>query len=248
MLESNAKTAWEYLSQPKLILEEVLKSRNLNYSDAELIEISLALKPSVYETQESVFNTALDKLLDNISYNRNTKLLQELWFEKTNTSLVSEWCNEANVPIKWIVEEPTLTAIETVKSIQDKKKVSNDVLQGSVDALKNNNLTVLKDEQHILDRFFAYIGENYRRAFLADKEIILARLKTDARLTSDVYSWSNKVPEIRVVLDNYLEKIYKQQAIDRVKSMPETKLREAVIHLLHENPELYSNFLGQEDV
>ncbi len=242
-LGDSAKTAWDYLSQPKLILEAVLQEQNISFSDAELSEIYMSLKPFVYETPNTVFKSTLDRLLENISYNRNAALLQQLWNEKSGTVTVCEWCNNANVPIAWVVDGLILSAIQTIKAIQDRRKVNNDILQSAVSVLKSNNLAVLKDSKHISDRFFAYIGENYRDAFLTDRDVLLGRIKTNAKISSDVYTWANKVPEIRDILDMYLQKTYKEQAKTRVKSMPDTELREAVIHLLDKNPELYSSFL-----
>lgn len=242
-LKENAKTVWEYLSQPKLILEAVLQARSISFSDAELSEIYMSLKPLVYETPTIVFNATLNGLLENVSYNRNAVLLQKLWVDKSGTESVSEWCNNANVPIAWVLDGSILSAVETVKAIQDKKKVNNDVLQSGVRVLESNNLAVLKDSKHISDRFFAYIGENYRDAFLTNKTILINRMKTNAKITSDVYSWANKVPEIRALLDSYLQKTYQEQAKNRVKSMPDTELREAVIRMLDKSPELYSYFL-----
>lgn len=242
-LISGAKTAWEYLSHPKLILEAVLQTHNISLSDEEISEIYMALKPSVYETPATVFKTMLDRLLENISYNRNAVLLQLLWTEKSGTESVSEWCNNENVPIAWVVNGSILSAIETVKAVQDKKMLTNDVLQSGVDTLKRDNLSVLKDIKHISDCFFAYIGENYRDAFNTDKQTLLGRLKTSAQISSDVYSWANKIPQIRRILDMYLQETYQEQAKAQVKTMPDNELREAVIRLLDRNPELYANFL-----
>ena len=242
-LKEDAKTVWEYLSQPKLILESVLQARSINFSEVELSEIYMSLKPLVYETPTVVFNTTLNGLLENVSYNRNAVLLQKLWADKSDTESVSEWCNNANVPIAWVLDDQILSAIETVKAIQDKKKVNNDILQSGVYVLESNNLTALKDSKHISDRFFAYIGENYRDAFLTNKSILLDRMKTNAKISSDVYSWANKVPEIRALLDSYLQKTYQEQVKNRVKSMPDTELRNAVIRILDKSPELYSYFL-----
>lgn len=242
-LMDSAKTAWEYLSQPKLIFEAVLQAKNINFSDEELNEIYRLLRPSVYETMPTVFNTTLDRFLENISYNRNATLLQQLWEDKSGTASVSDWCNDANVPIAWVVDDSILSSIETIKAIQDKRKVNNDTLQTAVSILKSDSLIILKDNEHILDRFFAYIGGNYREAFLANKDILLGRMKTNSQISSDVYSWANKIPEIRAALDKYLQNTYQEQAKSLVKSMPDKELREAVIRLLDKSPELYSNFL-----
>jgi hypothetical protein len=64
-------------------------------------------------------------------------------------------------------------------------------------------------------------------------------------LTSDVYSWENKIPEIRAVLDYYLQKKYLNEAKKRIGSeMSEKELKDIVLQLLDENPELYSYFLN----
>lgn len=242
-LKENAQTVWEYLSQPKLILEEVLLAKNINYSNAELSEIYMSIKPMVYETSIANFNVTLDRLLENVSYNRNVVLLQKLWLDKSGAELVSEWCNKSNVPIDWVLDGQILSAIETIKTIQDKKKVNSDVLKNAVHVLENDSLAILRDNKHISDRFFAYIGESYRDAFLANKSVLLDRMKTNLKITSDVYSWANKIPEIRALLDSYLQKTYQEQAIKHVNSMPDLELREAVIRMLDNSPELYSYFL-----
>ncbi len=102
-----------------------------------------------------------------------------------------------------------------------------------------------EDYAYISDRFFAYIGENYRPAFNTDRKILIERLNTNAKLTSDVYTWESKIPEIRNTLDLYLQKTYQEEAKKRVGSkMSEKELRDAVLQLLDKNPELYSYFLN----
>ena len=110
--------------------------------------------------------------------------------------------------------------------------------------LNGSGLAVLKDAGYIADRFFAHIGENYRPAFNTDRKVLIDRLKTNSKLTSDVYAWESKIPEMRTVLDAYLQKTYQEEAKKRVGSkMSEGELRNAVIQLLDRNPELYSYFL-----
>jgi hypothetical protein len=130
-----------------------------------------------------------------------------------------------------------------VKALQDNMQVDKAALQSTLTFLQNSDLALLSDVQKIADRFFAHIGEGYRAAFSADRKILIDRLKTNAKLTSDVYSWENKIPEIRAVLDTYLQKTYQEQAKKRVKSMADEELRNTVLRLLDKNPELYSDFL-----
>ena len=104
-------------------------------------------------------------------------------------------------------------------------------------------ISALKDKTYIMDCFFAQIGESYRSAFEAAGSILVSRLKTNASLTSDVYTWSNKVGEIRKTLDAFLRDKYCGDAKKKVKSMPEDVLRNKVIQLLDQNPDLYTLFI-----
>ena len=129
--------------------------------------------------------------------------------------------------------------------IQDGQTVEKDALTKSLDFLKGSGLAVLKDAGYIAKRFFDHIGQNYRPAFNTDRDVLIDRLKTNSKLSPDVYSWESKIPEIRAILDAYLQKTYQEEAKKRVGSkMSEGELRNAVLQLLDNNPELYSYFLN----
>jgi hypothetical protein len=104
-------------------------------------------------------------------------------------------------------------------------------------------LSVLFDTNVITGHFFANIGESYRTAFETDGTTLYARLKTNGKLTSDVYSWYGKIPEIKKVLNDFLKDKHQEEAKKRVKSISDTELRNIVLQLLEECPELYSYFL-----
>lgn len=244
-LEGGAKIAWEHLSQPKLLLEAVLNDRHITVTEEELEEIYTALKLQPYETPISVFNAKLNALLDNVQYTRDSAMVQKLWYEATGMKSVREWCNNANIPIAWLFDGDNIVIIRTIKALQDGQIVEKDALSKAITFLKGNGLSVLKDSVYITNRFFAHIGENYRPAFSSDRRILIERLKTNAKLTSDVYTWESKIPEIRAVLDSYLQKKYLNEAKNRIElKMSEKELREIVLKLLDENPELYSYFLN----
>lgn len=244
-LEGNAKIAWENLSQPKLILEAVFNVRRITVTEDELAEVYTALKQQTYETPISAFDVKLSGLLDNVQYTRDSKMAKQLWQETTGTTTVREWCNNANTPIGWLFDGASIAAIRTVKALQDGQTVEKDAISKALSFLKGSGLSVLKDSGYIADRFFAHIGENYRPAFNTDRKVLIDRLKTNSKLTSDVYTWESKIPEIRAILDAYLQKTYQEEAKKRVGSkMSEEELRNAVLQLLDKNPELYSYFLN----
>jgi len=244
-LEGNAKIAWEYLSQPKLLLEAVFNARRITVTEDELEEVYTALKQQTYETPINVFDTKLNALLDNVQYTRDSAKAKKLWYDATGIKSVREWCNNANIPIAWLFDGESIVAIRTIKALQDGQIVEKDALSKAITFLNGSGLAVLKDSAYIADRFFAHIGENYRPAFNTDREILIDRLKTNSKLTSDVYTWENKIPEIRAVLDSYLQKKYLNEAKKRIGSeMSEKELKDIVLQLLDENPELYSYFLN----
>jgi hypothetical protein len=214
-------------------------------TEDELEEVYTALKQQTYETPISVFDTKLNALLDNVQYTRDSAKAKKLWYDATGIKSVREWCNNANIPIAWLFDGESIVAIRTIKALQDGQIVEKDALSKAITFLNGSGLAVLKDSAYIADRFFAHIGENYRPAFNTDREILIDRLKTNSKLTSDVYTWENKIPEIRAVLDSYLQKKYLNEAKKRIGSeMSEKELKDIVLQLLDENPELYSYFLN----
>ena len=148
------------------------------------------------------------------------------------------------VPIQWVVDDEALPHITVLKTVQDGKLADNTALHNATQYFENHTITVLRDKQRILDCFIAQIGESYRTAFAASGTVIIYRLKTNQKLTSDVYSWANKVGEVRKTIDAFLRDKYCGDAKNRVKTMPEAQLREKVVQLLDENPDLYSLFIN----
>ncbi|GHV32100.1 hypothetical protein FACS18949_02070 [Clostridia bacterium] len=243
-LKGSAKTAWENLTQPKLLLEAVLNARNVTFEAGELEEICLQLKQQVYETPTNIFNTNLDKLLENIDYNRKVDELKTQWQKLSGAATIREWCNNASMPIAWLFSGNDLIIIRTIKSIQDGSKVEKTALQAALAFLSKDTLSVLSDVNVLTERFFAHIGEGYRAAFAKDRQTLINRLKTNGKISADVYSWENKLPEIRKVLDEYLKGAYLKQAKTRVEVMPDSELRAVGLRLLEAHPELYDYFLN----
>ena len=242
-LEGSAKIAWGNLTQPKLLLEAVLNARQITITNDELEQIYTALKQQTYDTPVSIFDNKLGTLLDNVQYNRDAKLAKKRWQDISKTSSLREWCNNANIPIAWLFDEVDIESIRVLKNLQDGRKVEKDELADVLTFLDSDRLAILEDNDLITDRFFAHIGENYRPVFNMDRKILIDHLKTNLKITSDVYSWESKIPEIRATLSSYLGKTYQEEAKKRVKSMPDEELRDIVLRLLDKNPELNSNFL-----
>jgi hypothetical protein len=245
ILEGNTKTTWEHLTQQRLILRAVFNERTIIVTEEEFDTVYTALPSQAYETKLTEFDTKLNELLGNVKYSRDIKKTKELWCEKTRTANINEWCNKNNLPIVWLFEGSNIEVIRTIKQVQDDQTVQKATLANALTFLSGSELYVLQDPEYIAKRFFAYIGENYRLAFDTHGETLIHLLKQNSQLTDNVYCWENKIPELRDVLDTYLQKIYQEEAKEQVRSkMSEMELRDAVIRLLDKNPELYSYFIG----
>jgi len=68
-------------------------------------------------------------------------------------------------------------------------------------------------------------------------------MKTNQKLGSDVYSWSNKVGDIRRTIDDFLRTKFCEDAKNEVRKMDADKLRDKVVELLEQNPDLYMMFI-----
>jgi len=243
LLKTDAPTVWRYVSSSKPLLEKYLETYGQNCSVEELDDIYNALKPVNYDSLPADFATRIGEQLGKVEYNRNKARIQELWKTQSGFDSISQWCDSRAVPIQWVVDDKALTHIETLKAVQDGKRVDSIALHNATQFFESSVNSELKDKALIDDRFFAQIGESYRNAFKSSGNILIAQLKTNAALTSDVYSWSNKVGEIKRTIDRFLRDKYCNEAKKNVQSMAENQLRAKVVQLLDQNPDLYALFL-----
>ena len=220
-----------------------MESHGHNCTVEELDDIYTALKAVKYDSSVADFEARIEQQLNKVAYNRNKVRIQELWKNQSGFDSIQQWCGNYAVPIQWVVNDSEQTHIDVLKKIQDGKIADNVALHNATQYFEGHMISALKDKTYIMDCFFAQIGESYRSAFEAAGSILVSRLKTNASLTSDVYTWSNKVGEIRKTLDAFLRDKYCGDAKKKVKSMPEDVLRNKVIQLLDQNPDLYTLFI-----
>ena len=148
------------------------------------------------------------------------------------------------MPIQWVVGDEALPHITVLKTVQEGKLVDNTALHNATQYFESHTINALKDKKFIMDCFIAQIGNSYRAAFEASGTVLVSRLKTNTKLSSDVYSWYNKVGEIRKIVDAFLCDKYCGDAKKKVKTMPEAQLRDRVVQLLDERPDLYAMFIN----
>ena len=244
-LKDDAQKTWSSLTSPKAILRRYMEKRGDNCTEEELDDIYAALKAVSYNSPGSDFDTRIETQLNKVNYNRNKVRIQELWKAQSGFDTVAKWCDNYAVPIQWVVTDEALPHISVLKTVQDGKLADNTTLHNATQYFENHTISALKDKTLIRDSFIGQIGESYRAAFEASGAVLISRLKTNAKLTSDVYSWANKVGVIRKTIDTFLRDKYCGEAKEIVRTMSEGKLRDTVVQLLDENPDLYTLFINK---
>ena len=244
LLDKDAQKVWSSITSPKAILQRYMEKHGHNCTEEELDGIYGALKAVSYNSPSSDFDGRIETQLNKVAYNRNKTRIQELWKVQSGFESVSKWCDSYAVPIQWVVGDEALPHITVLKTVQDGKLADNTALHNATQFFESHTIGVLKDKKYITDCFIAQLGDSYRAAFEASGTVLVSRLKTNAKLTADVYSWANKVGEIRKTVDAFLRDKYCKEAKKKVETMPESQLRDRVAKLLDENPDLYTLFIN----
>ena len=244
LLKADAQKVWGFVSSSKPILQHYMESHGHNCTDEELDGIYKSLKVVSYNSPAADFDSRIDAQLNKVAYNRNKVRIQQLWTEQSGGfETIALWCANYAVPIQWVVGDEALPHITVLKTVQDGKLADNTALHNATQYFETHTISILKDKASIMNCFISQIGESYRSAFESSGAVLVSRLKTNAKLTADVYSWPNKVGEIRKTIDAFLRNKFCGEAKKKVKSMPEAQLRDRVVQLLDENPDLYTLFI-----
>ena len=181
-----------------------MESHGHNCTDEELDGIYKSLKTVNYNSPAADFDARIDAQLNKVAYNRNKVRIQKLWKEQSGFDSITLWCANYAVPIQWVVSDEVLPHIIVLKTVQDGKIADNTALHNSTQFFETHTVSALKDKAFIASCFISQIGESYRSAFESSGPVLVSRLKTNTKLTSDVYSWANKVGEIRKTVDAFL--------------------------------------------
>lgn len=243
LLKTDAQKVWGHVTSAKQILQRYMETHGHNCTTEELDSIYNSLKAVSYNSPAADFESRIEVQLNKVAYNRNKVRIQELWKLQSDFDSISLWCGNYAVPIQWVVGDEALPHIIVLKTVQDGKIADNMALHNATQYFEAHTINALKDKAFIANCFISQIGESYRGAFEASGTVLVSRLKTNKVLTSDVYSWTNKVGEIRKTIDLFLRDKYCREAKQKVRSMPEAQLRDKVIQILDANPDLYAMFI-----
>lgn len=243
LLTETAQEVWDAVTAPKAILKRYMEAHGHNCTAEEFDDVYNSLQPVSYNSSAADFNSRIAAQLNKLTYTRNKNRLQELWREQSGFNSIETWCENFAVPIQWVVDDETLPHIIVLKTLQDGKIVDNNALNNATQFFERHTVSALKNKNLIVNRFIAQIGESYRAPFVEHRDLLIAQLKANKKLSANVYLWANKAGEIRKTIDVFLRDKYSEGAKKNVKLMLKAQLRDKVLKLLDENPDLYSLFI-----
>ena len=244
VISEHGREAWQNISSPQVLLAQYIKSQGIECTDDELTDIFNRITEWDYDTHIPVYKEHVKRPLDNLrNEKRKAELLQE-WKRVSGFNTVEEWCKNYNVPIQWVVRSELATHIECVYKINTAKPVTPQDVNNALRCFESEDFSCLSDPEFVRKQFFAEIGERYEEYFDKYEDELYTKIRVDCG--SVVYEWANHSGRLIKIVEAYVKKIYemqfKQNTIDKVKSTDVNDLRDSVIHLLDEHPELCSFF------
>lgn len=249
-LRNHGASAWEHVSDSKNLLKDLINSKGVSCSEQELETIFSSLKTVPYDSPESLFQDIISQQLNNIEFGRNKDELLSIWNKISSTDSIYEWCKRYSTPIQWVIPDESIEHFNLLKLIQDNKKVDEKDLRKTLSFFRDFEKTppsYLRDQQYIQRKFFAQAGVDHEEIFILNRDHILIDIRNN--LGVDVYDWAMKSTTISTIIGNFTKKKLKekhlQEAHARVTSMGESELKDRLISLLNEHPELCEFFIKQ---
>lgn len=244
-IEENGPEAWQYITNPKLVVRKYLENMQVTCTEDELSTIFGGLHTCQYDTQPAIFREGIQHQLTHIQYSRLCHDINTLWTSKTATDNIAEWCKKYECPITWMFTGDDQDAIRTIYDMQRNAHVTLANLKASDAFLKNTDLTKLTDTTVVENCFFAQVGEEFREVFKAEHDKLMAQLRST--LGPNIYVWDTQIGQIIRTLRSRQKELAKQRdyetAISNAKTMPDTSLRERIEKMLNENPEFSRYFI-----
>jgi hypothetical protein len=244
--KETAAPAWDYICNSQLLLPEYFKSRGISCAESEINTIYEQLESVQYNSPSVLFEKTVKELVNGLSYEHNKAVLFSLWNKKTGQNTVFTWCKHYVIPVQWALNDEDYKYVLLVKRLEDNDVTVNPSdLQKAIDFFEDEStLSILKDKNALLQKFYAQIGTDNAKGFEEYRDDILAALRIT--FGSDIYSWGTRAGEIRNSIEHYLrdvaEKKFAEKAKQRVTKMSEADLKALVLLFLEEHPEFNEFF------
>ena len=190
VLDEHGTNAMDCLKDAKPVLGEVLNIEDIQYegyTNEELDSIYAGLKDMTATTSINQFEKELKNQVNQISFSRNRKMLQEKWHMLTGIETVRGWCTEHKAPIFWTIGKEWRKAISTVADLQNNGRRTDTEVQQALQALASIDPAVLNDDSLISSALLDVIGTKYNAVFSESRDDIITRAKL--KLGNDMSAW-----------------------------------------------------------
>ena len=249
VLDEHGANAMDCLKDAKPVLGEVLNIEDIQYEEytnEELDSIYAGLKDLTATTSINQFEKELKNQVNQISYSRNRKMLQEKWHMLTGIETVRGWCTEHKAPIFWIIGREWRKAISTVADLQNNVRRTDTEVQHALQALSSIDPASLNDDSIISSALLDVIGTKYSDVFAESRDFIITQAKL--KLGNDMSAWeASDLSAVQKIAEDLLKKKARDEKLaateEKVRKMDEGNMRKKILDFLKEHPEYCDSFL-----
>lgn len=245
VLEQYGKFAKECLVDGKPILGDILASKQIEYTQDELVTIYAGLKDLSCDTTLTVFERELQTQIGRISFARNKVVLQETWRSISGTDSIRAWCTTHETPLLWIVPKGQKKVFETLLDVQTKTHTVDSAVVDAIQSLRSMDNSILTDDAKIEAAFLSVVGAEYADIWSKERASLLTQAKL--KLGNDMSMWSiSDLSTLQRLLKTALQDKAKKEKLAGTKktvcNMKDSILRERVTAFLDKHPEFCDDF------
>ena len=245
ILNNYGKYAKDCLTDGKLILGEILSSRQIECTSDELSTVYSGFKDMSCEATLTQFDRELDNQMGRVSFARNKVMLKETWKTITGIETVKDWCATYEVPIMWVIPTEMQKIISTIIDVQNNNHTDSVKVVNALNYLKSMDTSLLNDKNKIETAFLTTVGEEYMDIWTIEHSSIIAKAKM--RFGNDMSTWSfSDLSSLqRMMKQAQQDKAKKEKLVstkNQVRIMNDTVLRDRVTAFLDEHPEFCDDF------
>jgi len=240
MLIQYADEAWRHITDSREVLEKYLEKLGYSHSKNEITSIHSELSVETYEQSENGFKTQLLSIRKELEYEKIALQLEELWKIRSDSIDVVDWSNKNGTPIHWVLPNCS-DLISVLKSCSDNSKRELSELKETVKALQNEKKwQILRNKSYIDKCFIDFISHKYSGILTDRLDDLRSYLRMEVK--EDVYTWNNRIPDIRKYTEKYILTKMRDEVItkaqNRIRSMSDKDLRQRFNALIEKNPEM----------
>jgi len=232
--------AIDNIKNPIGILKTYISEKGFgSFSDAEYEAILNSLSKEPYSQTEDTFKASIKAKISELAYSKSVAEILSIWKQKTGTKDVNEWQQKNMIPAIWVLTNDN-GIIGVISNISKNRRIDENVLNNSLYDIKEMDLSILNDKTAVNRKFVENVASDKYFEFL---EPHISEIKTRIQNNGfrNINEWYKNIPQIRKIVDKYLEKDLRSEvndkAVNKVEKMSEKELRTTIARILNNSPE-----------